>query len=134
MIGDLVDRKVLADGTVRSLSHEGAFGGVDFGQEGAVALGGPKGGPIGDGFMEPTSRQVYPWGGGGQPKGGHVLAMFNWQWEGREAGFDAQYGDRGGEKAVGNPSVHLPPEGVKSVLHFDEGGEEVGAVQEDWGD
>ena len=47
-VGDFVDRAVLADGAARGLPHEGAFRGVELGQEGAVALGGPKGGPIGD--------------------------------------------------------------------------------------
>ena len=30
--------------------------------------------------------------------------------------------------------MNVSPEGVKSVLHFHEEGEEVGAVQENWGD
>ena len=112
----------------------GRFAGVELGQEGAVTLGRPKGGPIGDRLMEPAGGRVDLGGGGGQPKGGHGLAMFDQQWAGREAGLDGQYGDRSGGEAVGDPSVHTPPEGVKPILHFHEGGEEVGAVQENWGD
>ena len=133
-MGDLVDREVFADTTSGSLPHKGEFHRVELGQEGAVALREPKEGPRRDRLMEPASGRVDLGRGGGQPKGGHALAMFNQQWEGWEAGLNGQYGDGSGEGAVGNLSVHMPPEGVKPVLHFHEGGEEVGAVHENWGD
>ena len=41
-----------------------------------MALGGPKGGLIRDRPVEPASRCVDLVGGGGQPEGGHALAMF----------------------------------------------------------
>ena len=75
-VGDLVDGEVFADSTPGSLPHEGAFRGVEPGQEGAVALGGPKGGPIGDRPVESARGRVDLRGGRGQPKGGHALAVF----------------------------------------------------------
>ena len=60
--------------------------------------------------------------------------MFHQQRERRKTGFDGSYGDWGGRKAIGNSSLYASPEGVELVLHFQEGGEEVQAIQEDWGD
>ena len=93
-----------------------------------MAFGGPEGGPVQDTFVESACGRVYLRGGGGHPKGGHALAMLYQKWEGREAGFDGQYGDRGGYKAVGDPSLNAPPERVESILHFHERGEEVGTI------
>ena len=60
--------------------------------------------------METSCGRVNLRGGGGQPKGGHALTVFYQQREGREAGLDGQYGDRGGYKTVGAPSLDAPPE------------------------
>ena len=72
---DFVDGEVFADIPLRGLPHEGAFRGVQFGQEGTVALGGPESGLVWDGLVESACGRVYLWGGGGQPKGGHALTM-----------------------------------------------------------
>ena len=117
-MGDFVDGEVLADIPLRCFPHEGVFRMVELGQEGAVTMGGPKGRPVRDRFMEPSSGWVDLRGGGGQPKGGHALAVFYQKRKGREACLDGQNGDRGGGKTVGDPSVDVSPEGVESVLHF----------------
>ena len=75
-MGDFVDGKVLADVSLRVFPQEGAFRGVELGQKGAVALGGPKGRPVGDRSMEAPGGWVDLRGGGGKPKGGHALTMF----------------------------------------------------------
>ena len=72
-MGDLVDGEVLADITLWGFPHEGAFRRVELGQEGTVALGGPKGGSVGDRLVEATSSRVDFRGGGGQSEGGHAL-------------------------------------------------------------
>ena len=58
-VGDLIDGEVLAYGAPGSFPHEGAFRGVELGQEGAMALGGPEGGSVGDRLMEPACGRVY---------------------------------------------------------------------------
>ena len=58
-MGDLVDGEVFADVPLRGLPHEGAFRGVQFGEEGAVAFGGPKSGLIWDGLVESACGRVY---------------------------------------------------------------------------
>ena len=68
--------------------------------------------------MEASRSRVDLRGRGGQPQGGHALAMFQQEWEGGETGLDGQNGDRGGVEAVRDPPLNLSPEGVKSVLHF----------------
>ena len=125
---DFVDGEVLAYSATGCFPHEGALCWVQFGEEGAVALGGPEGGLVWDRLVESACGRVYPRGGGGQSKGGHALTMLYQKWEGREAGFNGQYGDRGGHKAVGDPSLNAPPERVESILHFHERGEEVGVI------
>ena len=70
-----------------------------------MTLGGPVGRPVGDRLMKSTGSWVDLRGGGGEPKGGHALAMFYQQREGPEAGLNGQDGDRGRGKAVGDPSV-----------------------------
>ena len=127
-MGDFVDGKVFADVPLRGFPHEGVFRGVRFGEEGAVALGGPASGLVWDRLVESACGRVYLQGGGGQPKGGHALTMIYQQWEGRKADFDGQYGNRGGYKAVCDPSLNAPPERVESFLHLHERGEEVGAI------
>ena len=127
-VGDFVDGEMLADISLRGLPHEGAFGGVELGEEGAVTLGGPEGRLVGDRLMEPSGGRVDLRGGGGEPKGSHSLTMFYQERKGREAGLDGQHGDRSRGKAIGDPSVYAPPEGVESVLHLYEGGEQVGTV------
>ena len=99
-----------------------------------MALGGSKGRPVGDRSMEPSGGWVELRGGGGEPKGGHALAMLYQERKGWEAGLHSQDGDRSTGKAVGDPSMDAPPEGVESIWHLHKGGEEVGAVQEDRGD
>ena len=47
-MGDLVNGEVFADISLRSFPHKGAFSGVKFDQEGAVTLGGPEGGFVGN--------------------------------------------------------------------------------------
>ena len=47
-MGDLIDGEVFADSTSLGFPHEGAFCGVELGQEGAVALGRSKCGSVGD--------------------------------------------------------------------------------------
>ena len=74
-VRDFVDREVLAYSASGCFPHEGAFRGVKFSEEGAVALGGPEGGLVRDRFMESPCGWVYLWGGGGQPKGGHALTV-----------------------------------------------------------
>ena len=125
---DFVDAEVLAYRDSGCFPHEGAFRGVKFSEERAVALGGPEGGLVWDRFVESPCGRVYLRGGGSQPMGGHALSMLYQQWEGREAGFDGQYGNRGGYKAVCDPSLNAPPERVESILHLHESGEEVGAI------
>ena len=68
-VGDFIDREMLADVPLRGLPHEGAFRGVEFGPEGAMALAGPEGGLIRYPLVETSSGWVYLWGGGGEPKG-----------------------------------------------------------------
>ena len=75
LVGDFVDGEVFADVPLRGFPHEGAFRRVQPGQEGAVALRGPKGGFVGDRLVEPTCGWVNLGRGGGQPKGGHALAV-----------------------------------------------------------
>ena len=75
-MGDFVDGEVLADVPLGGLPHKGAFRGVELGQEGAVALGGPEGRPVWDRLMEASSGWVDLGWGGGKPKGGHALAVF----------------------------------------------------------
>ena len=75
-MGDFVDGEVLADVPLSGLPHEGAFRGIEFGQEGAVALGRPKGGSVGNRSVEVSRSRVDFWGRGGQPQGGHTLSMF----------------------------------------------------------
>ena len=48
-----------------------------------------------------------------------------------ETGLNSQYGDWGRGNAIRDPSLDVSPERVEPVLHFHQGGEEVGAVQED---
>ena len=76
-MGDFVNGEVLADVPLGGLPHEGAFRWVEFGEEGAVALRRPEGGSVWDRFMETPCGRVDLWGGGGQPKGGHALTVFN---------------------------------------------------------
>ena len=127
-MGDLINGEVLADVPLGSLPHEGAFRGIEFGQERAVALGRRKGGSVGDRSMEASRSRVDFRGRGGHPQGGHALSMFQQEWKGGETGLDGQDGDRGREEPVRDPSLDMSPEGVESVLHFHEGREEVGAV------
>ena len=125
---DFVDGEVLAYSGPGCLPHEGLLRGIQFGEEGAVALGGSESGLVWDRPVEPACSRVYLRGGGGQPEGGHALAMLYQQWKGWEAGLNGQYGDRGGHKTVGDPSLNAPPERVESILHSHEGREEVGAI------
>ena len=127
-VGDLVDGEVFAYGAPGSLPHEGAFRGVELGQEGAIALRGPKGGPVGNRLIEPPCGRIYLRGGRGQSEGGHALAVFYQQGERRKAGFDGQYRNWGRNKAIGDPSLNASPEDVESVLHFHKGCEQVCAV------
>ena len=72
---DFVDGEVFADVSRRGFPHEGAFRVVEFGEKGAVALGGPEGGPIGNRLMETSGGWVYLRWGEGEPEGGHALTM-----------------------------------------------------------
>ena len=47
-VGDFVNGEVLADIPLGGFPHEGAFRGVESDQEGAVTLGRPKGGSVGN--------------------------------------------------------------------------------------
>ena len=76
---DFVDGEVFANSAPGCFPHEGAFRGVQFGEEGAMALGGPESGPVWDRLVESACSRVYLRGGGGQPKGGHALAMLHQQ-------------------------------------------------------
>ena len=127
-MGDFVYGKVFADVSLRGFPQEGALRGVQLGQKGAVALGGPKGGSVGDRHVEATGGWVDLRGGRGKPEGGHALTMFYQERKGQEAGLDGQDDNWSRRKAVGDPSLDASPEGVESVLHFHEGGEEVGAI------
>ena len=117
-MGDFVNGEVLADSPLMGFPHEGALCGIELGQEGAMTLGRPKRGFVGDRFVEPSSGRVDFGGGGGQPEGGHALAVFHQEWKRAETGLDGQNGDRGGEEAVGDPSLNLSLEGVEPVLHL----------------
>ena len=117
-MGDFVYGEVFANSLLMGLPHEGAFCGIELGQEGAMTVGRPKRGSVGDRFVEPSSSRVYFGGGGGQPEGGHALAVFNQEWKPGETGLDGQNGDRGGEEAVGDPSLNMSLEGVEPVLHL----------------
>ena len=75
-VGDFVDGEVFADVPLRGLPHKGALRGVELGQEGAVALGGSEGRPVGDRLMETPGGWVDLGGGEGEPKGAHALAVF----------------------------------------------------------
>ena len=109
----------------------GRVAGVELGQEGAVTLGGPEQGPVGDRFVESPRSGVDFGGGGGWSQGGDALAVFYEEGEGGEAGLDGQNGDWSGGNAIRDPSLDVSPEGVESILHFHEGSEEIGAVSED---
>ena len=50
-VGDLVDRQVFTDIPLRGFPQEGAFGGIELDQKGAVALGGSVGGLVRDSFV-----------------------------------------------------------------------------------
>ena len=117
-MGDFINGEVLADGSLMGLPHEGAFRGIELGQERAVTLRGPERGPVGDRLVEASSSRVDFGGGGGQSEGGHALAMLHQEWKRGETGLDGQNGDRGGEEAVRNPPLDMSPEGVKPVLHL----------------
>ena len=117
-MGNFINGEVFADSLLVGLPHEGTFCRVELGQERAVTLGGPKCGPVGDRLVEASSSRVDFGGGGGQPEGGHSLAVFHQERERGEAGFDGQDGDRGGGEAVRDPPLDTSPEGVEPVLHF----------------
>ena len=111
-VSNFVQGEVLADIPLGGFPHEGALCRVKLGKEGAVALGGPKCGLIGDGFVQAVRGRVdFGWGGG-HSQGGHALIVFDQQGEGREVGFDGLNRDRGGREAVGDPSVDVSPERV----------------------
>ena len=50
-MGDLVNGEVFADISLGSFPHEGAFSGVKLDQEGAMTLGEPEGGLVGNRFV-----------------------------------------------------------------------------------
>ena len=80
-MGDFINREVFADSPLMGFPHEGAFGGIKLGEERTMTLGGPKGGSVGDRLVEATSSRVDFGGGGGQPEGGHALAVFHQEWK-----------------------------------------------------
>ena len=55
-----------------------------------MVLGGPVGRFVGYRLMESSGGWVDLRGGGGEPKGGHALAVFYQKRKGREAGLDGQ--------------------------------------------
>ena len=114
-MGDFINGEVLAYGPLVGFPHEGAFRGIELGEERAVTLGGPKGGSVGDRLVEATGSRVNFRGGGGQSKGGHALAVFQQEWKRGEAGLNGQNGNRGGEEAVRDPPLDLSPEGENGV-------------------
>ena len=117
-MGDFINGEVFADSPLMGLPHEGAFCGIELGQEGAMTLGGPKRGSVGDRLVETSSGRVNFGGGGGQSEGGHALAVFHQEWKRGKTGLDGQNGDRGGEEAVRDPPLDMSPEGVEPVLHL----------------
>ena len=117
-MNDFIDGEVFADSSLVGLPHEGAFCGIELGQEGAVTLGGPKRGSVGDRLVEASSSRIDFGGGGGQSEGGYALAVFHQERKRRETGLDGQNGDRGGGEAVRDPPLDLPPDDVESVLHL----------------
>ena len=50
-VGDLINGEMFADVSLGGFPHEGAFGGVEFDQQGPVTLGGSAGGLIRDRFV-----------------------------------------------------------------------------------
>ena len=76
-MGDFINREVLADSPLMGFPHEGAFCGIELGQERAMTLGGPKRGSVGDRLVETSSGRVNFGGGGGQSEGGHTLAVLH---------------------------------------------------------
>ena len=87
-MGDFVNGEVFADSPLMGLPHKGALCRIELGQERTMTLGGPKRGSVGDRLMEASSSRVNFRGGGGQPEGGHALAVFHQEWERGETGLD----------------------------------------------
>ena len=117
-MGNLIDGEVFADSLLMGFPHEGAFCGIELGQERTMTLGGPKRGSVGDRPVEPSSSRVDFGGGGGQSEGGHALAVLHQEWKRGETSLDGQNEDWCGAEAVRDPPRDLSPEGVEPVLHL----------------
>ena len=116
-MGDFIDGEVFADSLLVGFPHEGAFRGVELGQEGAVALGGPERGLVRDRFVEPAGSRVDLGRGGGQSEGGHALAVFHQERKRGEAGLDGQNGDRGGGEAIRDPPLENKRKEIQAPLY-----------------
>ena len=76
-VGDLIDGEVLADRHLGCFPHNGAVGGVQLDQQGAMTEWGAVSRPVWDRPVEPGRRRIDFGRGADHPQGRHALSVFH---------------------------------------------------------